>query len=89
MKHQLLMVATLAGLSFGSAIAVVYMKHLNRQMHSDISQSQKQMDELAVQWSQLQIEEGTFSEHGRVEETARERLGMVLPSIDDSIMITR
>jgi len=89
MKHQLFLVVALAGLNFGSAVAVVYMKHLNRQTHSEISQNQQQMDALAVQWSRLQIEEGTFSEHGRVERAARERLGMLMPSIDDSVMIAR
>lgn len=89
MKHQLLAVVALAGLCFGSAVAVVYMKHLTRQTHADISQNHNKMDELAVQWSRLQIEEGTFSEHGRVERAAKERLGMVLPSIDESIMVTR
>lgn len=85
----LMIVAALAAANFCSAVAVVYSKHLSRHATTDISRNQFQIDELDVQWSQLQIEEGTFSEHGLVERTARDRLGMVLPGIDDSKMIVR
>lgn len=85
----LLIVAALAAANFCTAVAVVYSKHLSRGATTDISRNQYQIDELEVQWSQLQIEEGTFSEHGLVERTARDRLGMVLPGIDDSKMIVR
>ncbi len=85
----MLIIAALAAANFCTAVAVVYTKHLSRQATTEISRNQFQVDELAVQWSQLQIEEGTFSEHGLVERTARERLGMVLPGIDDSKMLVR
>ena len=85
----LVVVAALAAANFCTAVAVVYSKHLSRGATTDISRNQYQIDELDVQWSQLQIEEGTFSEHGLVERTARDRLGMVLPGIDDSKMIVR
>jgi len=44
---------------------------------------------MCVQWNQLQIEEGTFSGHARVERTAQDRLGMVIPELEETIMIIR
>jgi len=84
-----LFAALLAALCGSTAVAVVYSKHLSRQAYADISVDQKAIDELDVQWSQLQIEESTFSEHGLVERTAEERLGMVFPGLDGSVMISR
>lgn len=77
----------LAGLCCCSSIAVVYTKHLSRTVWADISESRTVIDELIVEWSRLQIEESTFSDHGRVERAAIERLGMTHPSIEDTRFI--
>ena len=79
----------LAGLAACSAVAVAYSQHLSRAAWADISTSQASIDELDVQWSQLQIEQSTFSGHGRIERAARDRLGMVYPSLKSSRMIVR
>jgi len=81
--------ALIAGLCFCTAIAVAYSKHLSRQAYVELSRNQRTIDALDVQWSQLQIEESTFSELGLVESTARDRLGMVYPGLDGSVMIVR
>jgi len=81
--------AMVAALCFCTAIAVAYSKHLSRQAYVELSRNQRTLDALDVQWSQLQIEESTFSEHGLVERTARDGLGMTYPGIDGSVMIVR
>ncbi len=77
----------LAGLCCCSAIAVVYTKHLSRAVWADISVSRAAIDELSVDWSRLQIEQSTFSDHGRVERAARDRLGMTYPSLETTRFI--
>ena len=89
MTHAMTLVAFLAALNFCTAVGVVYLKYLSRQSYTDISQSQQEIDQLDVEWNQLQIEEGTFSGHARVERTAVERLGMALPDLEDTVMIVR
>jgi len=81
-----LLLAFLCGLS---AVAVVYSKHLSREAYAGISRYQQQIDGLDVQWSQLQLEESTFSEHGRVERAAQKSLGMSYPGLAGSVMIVR
>jgi len=87
--NALVVVAFLAAINFCTAVGVVYIKYLSRQSYTEISRSQQEIDRLHVEWNQLQIEEGTFSGHARVERTARERLGMALPAMEDSVMIIR
>lgn len=89
MNHMSVMLVILAALNVCSAVAVIYTKHLSRERYAEMSNSQQLIDELEVQWSQLQIEESTFSAHGLVESSARDRLGMVLPGHDATIMIAR
>lgn len=81
--------ALVAALCFCTAIAVAYSKHLSIQAYVELSRNQRTLNALDVQWSQLQIEESTFSEHGLVERTAMDRLGMVFPGLDGSVMIVR
>jgi len=88
-KPSVLIVSVLSALVFCSALAVVFTKHLTRQAYTEISINQQLIDELGVQWSQLQIEESTFSEHGLIEREARERLGMQFPGLEGSVMIVR
>jgi len=79
----------LTALCFCSALGVVFSKHLTREVSVEISQYRAAIDELELQWSQLQIEESTFSEYGLIERQAREQLGMVYPGLEGSIMIVR
>ena len=89
MNHAMTLVAFLAALNFCTAVGVVYIKYLSRQSYTEISRSQQEIDRLDVQWNQLQIEEGTFSGHARIERTAEERLGMSLPNLEETVMIVR
>jgi len=89
MNHAMTLVAFLAALNFCTAVGVVYIKYLSRQSYTDISQSQREIDRLHVGWNQLQIEEGTFSGHARIERAAEERLGMSLPDLEETVMIVR
>ena len=79
----------LAALCFCSALGVVFTQHLSREAHVEISRQRAVLDDLDVQWSQLRIEESTFSEYGAIERQARDRLGMVFPGLEGSVMIER
>jgi len=77
----------LAALCACSAVTVAWSQHLSRAAWADISQSRRAVEGLAVRWSQLQIEQSTFSEHGRIERAARERLSMSHPTLESSRLI--
>lgn len=71
----------------GSAIAVVYIQHLNRSLHIKLQQLHELRDALHVEWSQLLLEQGTYGSDVRVERMANERLNMVVPRAEHVMVI--
>jgi len=70
-----------------SAISVVYSKHLNRKVFVELQQINKSIDELNIEWGQLQLEEGAWADHGRLEKIARKELKMLLPGINSVVYL--
>lgn len=70
-----------------SAIVVIYVKHENRRSFVELQVLQKHRDEMVVYWGQLQLEQGAWATHGRVEQLARTRLGMVTPDAKSLVLI--
>ena len=70
----LLLLATIA-----TAIAAAYAKHQSRKLFIDLQALEAERDEMNVEWGQLQLEQSTHTTHGKVENAARERLGMRIP----------
>lgn len=70
-----------------SAYAVVELRHRNRLMFVELQSLTQKRDMLNIEWGQLLLEQGAWSEHRRVEETARARLGMALPSADQVVVV--
>ena len=62
-----------------SALGVVYSRHESRKLFVELQSLQEQRDEMDVDWGRLQLEQSTWTTHGRVADTARERLNMVVP----------
>ena len=71
----------------GSAIAMVYFRHEHRLTYVALQEAQERRDELNVEWSQLLLEQSTWSIHHRVEVEANNRLGMVVPEPDQIIVL--
>lgn len=71
----------------GSAIAMVYLRHEHRLTYVALQEAQERRDELNVEWSQLLLEQSTWSIHHRVEVEANSRLGMVVPEPDQIIVL--
>ncbi len=80
----------LLGLSVaGSAMAVIYVKHTTRQLFADLQVLQKSRDDMAIEWDQLQLEQGAYATHSRIESKARTQLEMTLPPPQAVVVIQR
>lgn len=66
-----------------SAVAVIWSKHETRSLFIQLQGLNKQRDALDIEWGQLKIEQSAWSTHGRVEQTARADLKMVIPRPDE------
>ena len=67
----------------GAAIAVVWSKHEARSLFIELQRLNAERDRLDIEWGQLKLEQSAWAMHGRVEQTARVSLEMVVPRPDE------
>jgi len=82
-----IVIALLVLAVMGSAIGVIYSKHQTRKIFVSLQKLNKQIDELDIEWGQLQLEQSAWSSHGRIEKIARKKLQMTLPKANEIIYI--
>ncbi len=79
-RQRILLIATLLFVAvLATAIGLVYSKHQTRKLFVELQQLNKEVVSLNTEWGQLQLEQSAWSDHGRIERIARERLGLVNP----------
>ena len=89
MKAGTIPLVILATASVASALGVVYSKHVSRKAFIELQGLHAERDRMNVEWGRLLLEEGAWSAHGRVEKSARERLGMRLPRAEDVVIVRK
>ncbi len=82
-RGMLLVVPVLWLLVFASAVGVVLVRHEARTLFTELERLSAERDRLNIEWSQLQLEQSAWSNHGFVERVASERLDMTLPQPAD------
>lgn len=70
-----------------SALAVVEVRYLNRARFAQLQDLQTERDAYVNEWGRLLLEEGAWSQHKRIEATARARLGMDLPDPKQIVVV--
>jgi len=80
-------VAVLVIATMLSALAVVYLRQRNRMDFVELQALQNERDNLNIERGKLLLEEGTWSEHRRVEALAHTRLGMAAPTPDQVVIV--
>ena len=70
-----------------SALAVVYARHQHRQLFVQMSRLERARDELNIEFGRLQLEQATWSESNRIDQVARDRLGMKFPEGAEIVVI--
>ena len=69
----LLLLVVLSGLSVG------YVSYENRLLHNQIQQELENRNSAQVEWGKLLLEHSTLTAPGKIEQVAREKLGMDVP----------
>ncbi len=70
-----------------SAIAVIMSVHLNRQMSIQLEALMQEQDKLDVEWRNLILEQGTLTEHNRIETLVKKQLDMHRPSPEEEVVV--
>ncbi len=77
---KLLVVALLAGTcTFASAIELVLSRHASRTLFVELQTLRDTREQLNQEWGQLLLEQATWATPVRIEDMARDQLGMVPP----------
>ena len=71
----------------GCSLWVVEMRHRNRLKFAELQTATQERDRLNIEWGQLLLEQGAWSEQRRVEETARARLGLAQPAPEQIVVV--
>ena len=70
-----------------SALLVVFARHEHRQLFVQLNKLQRQRDELNIEFGRLQLEQATWAESNRIDQVARERIGMKFPEGGETVVI--
>lgn len=77
-----LLLATIA-----SGMMLVYSRHQARVLFQQLEALSSQHDEQQIEWGRLQLEQATWSENSRIEQIARDRLGLDFPEQTKVVVI--
>ncbi len=72
-----------------SGLAVVQAKHEGRALQNELQTKRLARDRVETEWSQLQLEESAWANHGRIDEIARDKLAMREPDAYVIVMESR
>ena len=70
------------------ALAVITTQHRARRIFSELETAQVAQQKLNEEWTQLQLEQGTWATNRRIESIASKRLGMRQPDASNTVVIT-
>lgn len=89
MSARLLALILLLVGAVASGIGVVSSRQQSRQLFSALSELERGRDELNIEYGRLQLEQATWTETNRLEQLARNQLGMVFPGPAETVVIRR
>lgn len=70
-----------------AAVALAYTKHESRKHFMELQKLSRERDALNVEWSQLQLEQGTHAAHSEIEKKAKGPLALRSPEPGDVFLI--
>ena len=74
--------------ALGSAAGAIYSKHRARELFVQLERLNNQLDNLEVEWGQLQLEQSAWSTHAFVERVASTKLKMATPPPKDIELVS-
>ena len=66
-----------------SALGMVWTRHESRVLFVSLTALQNQRDDLNIEYGKLELEQATYAEPRRIDDEARQRLGMLEPTPQD------
>ena len=77
----------LVAANVATALLIVRDRHEHRQGFVALNRLEKARDELNIEFGRLQLEQATWAQANRIDQVARERLGMKFPEAEDIVVV--
>jgi cell division protein FtsL len=78
----------LLALAIACALAVITSQHRARRLFTELEGAQAAATRLNEEFTQLQLEQGTWATNKRIESVASKRLGMRAPDPSNTVVLT-
>ncbi|MDK1023317.1 MAG: cell division protein FtsL [Gammaproteobacteria bacterium] len=86
-SRSVLTALTLVSILLVSAVGVIHVVHLNRQLYGELQSLQKNQDFLDHEYEKLLLEQSAWSEYSRVEKISHSKLAMRIPAANEIVMV--
>lgn len=73
----------------GTAVGVVWLRQQSRVLFVESNRLAHERDNLDFEFGRLQLEQATWAENNRIEQIARDRLGMVSSGATETVVVRR
>ena len=70
-----------------SALSVVYVSHLCRQLYNELSGLEQEANTLQVEWGRYLLEQSSWASLSRIEQLAKNRLEMRAPTTEEIVVV--
>jgi cell division protein FtsL len=87
-KYNIILIFLMASV-LATAFSIVSVKDQNRRLVTELATLERARDELNVQWSQLLLEQNTWSAQARIQHIAQNNLGMGVPAVQKIAVVRR
>ena len=85
--NRYVLLAVLVVANVATALLIVRDRHEHRLAFVAINKLDKARDELNIEFGRLQLEQATWAQANRIDQVARERLGMKFPESEDIVVV--
>lgn len=87
MKAERIALLLLALAVVGTAVMVAHQRHESRRLFYALDRLNAERDEANIEWWQLKLEQATMADNNRIEQIAREELGLRYPTPAQVVVI--
>ncbi|TNE80129.1 MAG: cell division protein FtsL [Gammaproteobacteria bacterium] len=70
-----------------SALSVVYVSHLCRQLYNELAKMEQEANALQVEWGRYLLEQSSWASLSRVEQLAKSQLQMRVPEPNEIVIV--
>jgi cell division protein FtsL len=70
-----------------SALSVIYVSHLCRQLYGELSRLEQESNALQVEWGRYLLEQSSWASLSRIERLAKGQLNMRAPGAEEIVVI--